>query len=84
MPTILHHHHQRHSHSNIETIFAINPVSDNEVFKLTCDLMDSATGWDKWRPNMIKHAKEHIKFPLAHICNLQYVETDVFPVIQNR
>ena len=54
---------------DIETIFAINPVSDNEILKLIGDLKDSAAGWDELRTDMIKHVKEHIKLPLAHICN---------------
>ena len=67
-----------HITQNTETVFAINPVSDNEIFKLICDLKDSASGWDELRPNMIKHVKEHIKFPLTHICNLS-LSTGVFP-----
>ena len=63
---------------NIETIFAINPVSDNEVLKLIGDLKDSAAGWDELRPNMIKHVKEHIKLPLAHICYSSFGK-GVFP-----
>ena len=63
---------------NIETIFAINPVSDNEILKLIGDLKDSAAGWDELRPNMIKHVKEHIKLPLVHICYLSF-GTGLFP-----
>ena len=63
---------------NTEIVFAINPVSDNEILKLIGDLKDSASGWDELRPNMIKHVKEHIKLPLTHICNLSF-STGVFP-----
>ena len=63
---------------NTETVFAINPVSDNEILKLIGDLKDSASGWDELRPNMIKHVKEHIKLPLTHICNLSF-STGAFP-----
>ena len=63
---------------NTEIVFAINPVSDNEILKLIGDLKDSASGWDGLRPNMIKHVKEHIKLPLTHICNLSF-STGVFP-----
>ena len=63
---------------NTGEVFAINPVSDNEIFKLIGDLKDSASGWDELRPNMIKHVREHIKLPLTHICNLSF-STGVFP-----
>ena len=63
---------------NTEIVFAINPVSDNEILKLIGDLKDSSSGWDGLRPNMIKHVKEHIKLPLTHICNLSF-STGVFP-----
>ena len=63
---------------NTEILFAIQPVSDNEILKLIGDLKDSASGWDELRPNVIKHVKEHIKLPLTHICNLSFI-TGVFP-----
>ena len=63
---------------NIETVFAVSPVSDHEILKILGDLKDSAAGWDELRPNMIKHVKQDIKLPLAHICNL-YFGTGVFP-----
>ena len=63
---------------NIETVFAVSPVSDHEIFKILGDLKDSAAGWDELRPNMIKHVKQDIKLPLAHICNLSF-GTGVFP-----
>ena len=31
---------------NIETIFAINPVSDNDILKQIGDMKDSAAGWN--------------------------------------
>ena len=42
---------------NIETVFAVSPVSDHEILKILGDLKDSAEGWDELRPNMIKHLK---------------------------
>ena len=63
---------------NIETVFAVSPVSDHEILKILGDLKDSAAGWDELRPNMIKHVKQDIKLPLAHICNLSF-GTGVFP-----
>ena len=63
---------------NIETVFEVIPVSDHESLKISGDLKDSAAGWDELRPNMIKHVKQQIKLPLAHICNLSF-GTVVFP-----
>ena len=63
---------------NIETVFAVSPVSDHEILKILGDLKDSAAGWDELRSNMIKHVKQDIKLPLAHICNLSF-GTGVFP-----
>ena len=56
---------------NTETVFAVSPVSDHEILKILGDLKDSAAGWDELRPNMIKHVKQDIKLPLAHI--LQFI-----------
>ena len=63
---------------NNETVFAVSPVSDHEILKILGDLKESAACWDELRPNMIRHVKQDIKLPLAHICNLSF-GTGVYP-----
>ena len=63
---------------NIDTIFNINHVTEDETIKIMGQFKDSAAGWDSLMPSIIKNIKEYLKLPLAHICNLSF-STGVFP-----
>ena len=63
---------------NIDTIFNINPVTEDEIVKIMGQFKDSAAGWDSLKPSIIKNIKEYVKLPLACICNLSF-STGVFP-----
>ena len=57
---------------NIDTIFNINPVTEDEIVKIMGQFKDSAAGWDSLKPSIIKNIKEYVKLPLACICNLSF------------
>ena len=63
---------------NIDTIFNINHVTEDEIVKIMGQFKDNAAGWDSLKPSMIKNIKEYVKLPLACICNLSF-STWVFP-----
>ena len=63
---------------NIDTIFNINPVTEDGIIKTMGQFKASADGWDSLKPSIIKNIKEYVKLPLAHICNLSF-RTGVFP-----
>ena len=43
---------------NIDTIFNINPVTEDEIVKIMGQFKDSATGWNSLKPTIIKNIKE--------------------------
>ena len=55
-----------------------DPVTEQEIYKITDKFKDSAAGWDDLKSTMIKHIKESITTPLVHICNRSF-ETGIFP-----
>ena len=63
---------------NIDTIFNINSVTEDEIVKTMGQFKDSAAGWDSLKPSIINNIKEYVKLPLACICNLSF-STGVFP-----
>ena len=63
---------------NIDTIFNINPVTEDEIVKIMGQFKDNAAGWDSLKPSIMKNIKEYVKLPLACICNLSF-STGVFP-----
>ena len=63
---------------NINVIFNINPVTGDEITKIMGQFKDSAAGWDTLKPSVMKNIKEYVKYPLAHICNLSFLN-GVFP-----
>jgi hypothetical protein len=72
------------SYSNLEinhcpnTVF-INPVTEEEVAKLSKNLEDKATaGYDDIPESLVKHCIQLIKKPLAHIYNASF-NSGVFP-----
>ena len=40
---------------NIDTIFNINPVTEDEIVKIMRQLKDNAAGWDSLKPSIIKN-----------------------------
>ena len=60
-----------------EKLFA-SAVTEDEIYKMICNLKDSAAGWDDFRPRIMKLIQNCIKSPLAHICNRCFV-TGIFP-----
>ena len=48
---------------NIDTIFNINPVIEDEIIKIMGQFKDSAAGWDSLKPSSIKNIKEYVKLP---------------------
>ena len=65
-------------HINIENVFEASIVSEDEIFKIITNFKDSAAGWDGIKPSVIKHVKNSVLQPLAHICNLSFT-TGRFP-----
>ena len=42
---------------NVDTIFNINPVTDDEIIKIMGQFKDSAAGWDSRKPSIVKNIK---------------------------
>ena len=63
---------------NINVIFNINPVTEDEITKIMGQFKGSTAGLDTLKPSVMKNIKEHVNYPLAHICNLSFF-TGVFP-----
>ena len=60
-----------------ETLF-LEPVTVDEILKTIASLKDTATGYDDITATFLKLSVECIGNPLAHICNMSFVE-GVFP-----
>ena len=67
------------SHDVLE-LFYLSPVAEAEVDKIISNFRDSAAGWDELKPSIIKTVKDSIKIPLAHIGNLFFFDTGIFPI----
>ena len=63
---------------NIANVFNASVVSEEEIYKIISNFKDSAAGWDGIKPSIIKHVKNTVKQPLAHISNLSFT-TGRFP-----
>ena len=63
---------------DIDTIFNINPVTEDEIIQIMEQFKDGTAGWDSLKPSIIKTIKEYVKLPLAHICNISF-STGVCP-----
>ena len=59
-------------------VFYTTMVTEEEVLKIISNFKDSSAGHDDIKPNIIKHVKNTIKKPLAHISNLSF-NTGIFP-----
>ena len=46
---------------NINVIFNINPVTEDEITKIMGQFKDSAAGWDTLKPSVMKNIKEYVK-----------------------
>ena len=64
---------------NVLEMFYLSPVAETEVDKIISNFKDSAAGWDRLKPSIIKTVKDNIKIPLAHIGNLSF-DTGIFPI----
>ena len=57
---------------NASNTFSIEPVSENEIWKIIGTFKDSAAGWDGIKPGIVKHIKEIVCIPLKHICDMSF------------
>ena len=62
--------------NNVNKFYFI-PMTENEVSNILGTIKDSAAGWDGLKAFIIKHIKEVIVTPVAHICNRSFV-TSIF------
>ena len=42
---------------NVDTLFNINPVTDDDIIKIMGQFKDSAVGWDSLKPSIVKNIK---------------------------
>lgn len=61
----------------VESLY-LTPVTPNEIFSCLTKLKNSAGGWDRLKPEIIKSISEYISAPLTHIFNLCF-EQSTFP-----
>ena len=61
----------------LESIF-LEPVTEEELYKLISKLKDSANGWDDLGSKFIKLSLHYIVKPLSYICN-QSLQEGIFP-----